>query len=145
MIHYKPVSITKASFTFCRFSIAGLVWISFFTKSWIILGLVCLLFLFSVILRVKRAPMILLYEVLFNRNHTRQEIWVDENSIFFAHVVGLIMSSACLALVLCVSSSAIWYSVLGFSVLKTVSAFGFCPASSLYDCTLNGNCCVKRK
>lgn len=145
MINYKPVSITKASFAFCRFSIAVLVWISFFIKSEIILGIVCLLFLLSTILKVKRAPMILLYEVLFNRKHNRKEVWVDENSIFFAHVVGLIMSFTCLVLVLCVNSSAIWYSVLGFSVLKTVSAFGFCPASRLYDCTLNGNCCVRRK
>ena len=144
MINYKPVSISKASFAFCRISIAILVWLSFIFMSKIILGIVCLLFLLSVILKVKNAPMIRLYDYTFQQFHKRSEVLVDENSIFFAHILGLIFALTCLTLVCVFDNSAIWYSVLAFSILKTISAFGFCPASKLYDCTLNGNCCVKR-
>ncbi len=142
MINYKPVSISKASFAFCRFGVAILVWLSFLLKSEVILGLVCLIFLLSAILKVKRAPMIRLCDVTINRIKKAPEVLVDENSIFFAHLVGLFFSLICLALVLFIDKNSVWYSVLILAILKTVAAFGFCPASKLYNCVLNGNCCV---
>ena len=143
MVNYKPVSISKISFAFCRYSIAILVWLSFLLMSKILLGAVCLIFLLSAIFKVKNAPMIRLYDYTFQRMHKRTEILVDENSIFFAHILGLFMALTCFVLVCIFHNSAIWYTVFAFSILKTISAFGFCPASKLYDCTLNGNCCVK--
>lgn len=145
MVKYKPVTISKASFAFCRFSIAVLVWLAFLLNSKILLGIVCLIFLLSAILKVKNAPMIRLYDLTFQRFHNRVEVMVDENSIFFAHMVGLTMSLLCFVLVCTITSNLVWYVVLGFATLKTISALGFCPASKLYDCSINGNCCVKRK
>lgn len=144
MVKYKPVTISKASFAFCRFSIAVLVWLSFFFTSKAILALVFLIFLFSAVLKVKNAPMIRLYDITFQRFHKNKKVMVDENSIFFAHIVGLTMSLLCFVLVCSISVNSIWFVVLGFAVLKTVSALGFCPASKLYDCSINGNCCVKK-
>ena len=143
MVNYKPVSISKASFAFCRYSLAVLVWLSFLLMSKIILGVVCFIFLLSAIFKVKKAPMIKLYDYTFQRIHKRKEILVDENSIFFAHILGLFMAITCFVLVCIIHNNVIWYTVLAFSILKTISAFGFCPASKLYDCMLNGNCCVK--
>jgi hypothetical protein len=143
MVSYKPVSISKASFAFCRYSVAIMVWLSFLLKSEIILGIVTLIFLLSAILKVKRAPMIRLYDVAFKKK-VSLEILVDENAMFFAHSLAFVMSGVCLLMVCNFHTHRIWYTVLVFAILKTISAFGFCPASKLYDCTLNGNCCVKR-
>jgi len=88
--------------------------------------------------------MIRLFDITGDKIIKGSQVLVDENSIFFAHFMGFILSLSCLLLVIFVNNTAIWYVVLGFSILKTVSAFGFCPASKLYDCTINGTCCVKK-
>jgi hypothetical protein len=144
MVNYKPVIISKASFAFCRFSLAVMVWCAFLLKSEIILAIVCLIFLLSAILKVKKAPMIRLYDLTFNKIKKAKDILVDENSIFFAHCLAFLLSLVCLILVHTIPQPKVWYIVLGFALLKTVSAFGFCPASKLYDCTLNGNCCMHK-
>jgi len=144
MTSYKPVSIPNAAFIFCRYSIALLVWLSFFLQSKVILAFVCLIFLLSAILKIKRAPMIWLYSVTFNKIKKSAEVMVDENAMCFAHTLGFLLSGICLLLVFLVYSNGVWYAVLGLALLKTVSAIGFCPASKLYDCLLNGNCCVKK-
>jgi len=145
MEKFKPVSISKSSFAFCRISLAVLVLISFLYKSKILLVIVCVLFLLSAILKVKRAPMIRLFDVLFHGMVKRTDIMVDENAIYFAHILAFVLSTICLILVCVFNADAIWYSVLTFAILKTISACGFCPASKLYECTLNGNCCVNKQ
>ena len=144
MVTYKPVSISKASFAFCRFGMAVMVWLSFFLKAEAILAFVCFIFLLSAILKVKRAPMIRFYDLTFDKIKKAPEILVDENSIFFAHCLAFLLAFFCLVLVDTVHQPGIWFVVMGFALLKTVSAFGFCPASKLYDCTLNGNCCINK-
>ena len=145
MVKYKPVSLSKASFAFCRYSMALMVWISFFLQSQILLGIVFLIFLLNAFFKVKRAPMIRLYDVTFNRIKRAPEILVNENSLFFAHSLAAAISCICLVLVLTVHNDKIWYSVLAFALLKTVSAFGICPASRLYECWLGDNCCMKKE
>ena len=144
MTSYKPVSIPNGAFLFCKYGIAALVWLSFFLQSKAILIFVCLIFLLSVILKIKRAPMIWLYSVTFNKLKKSAEVMVDENAMRFAHALGFLLSGICLLLVFFIHGSGVWYVVLVFALLKTVSAVGFCPASKLYDCMLNGNCCVKK-
>lgn len=144
MTKYKPVTISKASFAFCRFGIAVFVWLAFIFTSKALLGVVCFLFLLSSILKVAKAPMIKLYDISFQRLHKKSEVIVDEHAIFFAHLIGLAMSLLCLSLVYFIHGSGSWYVVLGFAILKTISALGFCPASKLYECSVNGNCCVKK-
>jgi hypothetical protein len=144
MVKYKPVSISKASFAFCRYSMALMVWLSFFLKSEILLGFVLLIFLLNALLKVKRAPLIRLYDITVNRIKKAPEILVNEHSLFFAHSLAAVLSLICLVLVMTVHNDRIWYSVLAFALLKTVSALGFCPASRLYECLLGDNCCVKK-
>jgi hypothetical protein len=124
---------------------AVLVWCAFLLRSEIVLELVTLIFLLSAVLKVRRAPMIRLYDGLFNRRQNAEEILVDENSIFFAHLLAFVLSVTCLFIVYTAQTFWAWYTVLAFALLKSASAFGFCPASKLYDCMLNGNCCVKTK
>jgi hypothetical protein len=143
MIKYKPVSVSKASFAFCRYSVAIMVWLSFFLKSELLLGFVLLIFLLNVGLRVKRAPLIRLYDLTINRIKKSPEILVNEYSLLFAHTLAAFLSALCLVMVLTVHNDRIWYAVLAFALLKTVSALGFCPASRLYECVLGDNCCMK--
>jgi hypothetical protein len=145
MVKYKPISVSKASFAFCRYSVALMVWLSFFLKSEFLLGFVLLIFLLNVVLRVKRAPLIRLYDITINRIKKSPEILVNEYSLLFAHTLAAFLSLLCLVLVLTVHNDRIWYSVLAFALLKTVSALGFCPASKLYECVLGDNCCIKKE
>jgi hypothetical protein len=144
MTSYKPVSISNASFVFCRFSLAILVWSSYLLKSEFILAFVCIIFLLSAILKVQKAPMIRLYDITVGKFTKTKEILVDENSLFFAHSLAFILATICFIMVFFFKQSWSWYVVLGFAVLKTISAFGFCPASKFYDCTINGNCCINK-
>ena len=145
MTKYKPVSISTAAFRFCRLGIAVLIWLSFFLQSKLILAAVCLLFLLSIILKVGNSPLIRFYDSTLQRLHKRTETIVNEHAIFFAHCLGFTFSAICLLLVSLVSETKIWNAVLIFAVLKTISAMGFCPAAKLYECSMNGNCCVKKK
>ena len=145
MMHYKPVSIAKNSFAFCRYGVAILVWLSFIFHSVVILEITAFIFLLSALLKVQRAPFIVLGNLTLNKVKKSPEILVNENAIFFAHCVGFLFSGFCIVIVYTVHGSGAWFSVLAFAVLKSISAFGFCPASRLYDCALNGNCCVRKK
>jgi hypothetical protein len=145
MMSYKPVSIAKNSFAVCRYGVAVLVWLSFVLHAVLILEITAFVFLLSAILKVQRAPFIILGNYTINRIKKSSEILVNENAIFFAHCVGFIFSCICIIIVYTVHSSGAWFAVLAFALLKSISAFGFCPASKLYDCALNGNCCVRKK
>jgi hypothetical protein len=141
MKKYKPVSISTASFAFCRYTVAVMVWASFFLKSEWLLGAVLVIFILNAILKVKRAPLILLYDVTVGRIKKSPEILVNEHSLFFAHSLAALLSLVCLVSVLSIHNGKIWYGVLAFALLKTVSAAGFCPASCLYDYLSDGSCC----
>jgi hypothetical protein len=145
MMSYKPVSIATGSFAFCRYSVAILVWSSWIFHSFILLWMVALIFLLSAILKVQKAPLVVLGNLTFNKVKKSPEILVNENAIFFAHCVGFVFSVICLVIVYTVNNPAAWFAVLAFALLKTISALGFCPASKLYDCILGGNCCVRKK
>ncbi len=142
MVSYKPVTLNKASFAFCRISMAILIWVAFFLKSELLLILVSLNFLISAIVRVQHAPLIRLYDLTMNRIKKSPEIVIDSNSIFFAHSLAFVLSLICILLVYLIGDPWTWRVVLLFAILKSISAMGYCPASKLYNCALNGKCCV---
>ncbi|HLN53363.1 MAG TPA: DUF4395 family protein [Lentimicrobium sp.] len=143
MAIYRPVTINRASFAFCRLSMAIIIWLAFIFKSEILLLLTTSIFLLSAILRIQKAPMIRLYDITAGRIIKSGDIIIDSNSMFFAHSIACILSLICLLLVTLVDESWTWRTVLLFAILKSVSALGFCPAARFYNCTLNGNCCIK--
>jgi len=67
MISYKPVSVPKYAFVFCRYTIAILIWLSFVLRNPWILVFVGVIMLFSAILKIRRAPLIVLYSQTINR------------------------------------------------------------------------------
>ena len=95
MTRYQMATIPKKGFAFCRYTIAILLWIAdillFFHVRWIIF-IPFTIMLLSGILTVRRAPLIMLYKLLFDRNGKGETDVVNVNSIRFSHFVGACFS-----------------------------------------------------
>ena len=140
-ISYRPVSVPKYAFVFCRYTVAILVWLAFFLRNPWILALVFVIMLFSAILKIRRAPLIVLY------SYTIDKIWkspteiLNESAMKFAHILATVMSAICLIFILLINSHVGWFLTFCLAILKTISAVGFCPASKLYECAGSDKCC----
>lgn len=140
----KPVVVPKHAFVFCRYTISILVWLAWLLHSigWLIAA--ALLLALSALLKVGRAPLIVLYARTVLRFHPSPDEVLDETAMRFAHILGTVFAVVCLA--------AVWFNprigwplTLLFALLKTVSALGYCPASKLFTCTTNTTCCPVAK
>ena len=87
--------IPKKAFAFCRFMICILLWISsillFFDIKWFIF-IPFIIMLLSGILTVRRAPLIMLYKVLFDKEGKGETDVLNVSSIRFSHYVGATFS-----------------------------------------------------
>lgn len=145
MKKFKPVSIPVGAFAFCRYSVAVLVWASLiFQIRWGIV-LVFLILLFSAILKIKRAPMIAFYSYTVNKMAKSRDVIVNEHAMRFAHIMGTFLSLICLIFLYLINENIGWIVVFFFAILKSISAFGFCPASKLYECMGSDSCCAFAK
>jgi len=145
MTKYKPVSVSKSAFAFCRYSIAILVWLSLILKIKWLLVVVFLVLALSAILKIEKAPFILLYKYTIGKIVKSKEEILNENAMRFAHTMGTVLSLICLLFLYFVNVDLGWIFVLVFAVLKTISALGVCPASKLYECMGNKTCCAFAK
>ncbi|MPW26958.1 DUF4395 family protein [Alkalibaculum sp. M08DMB] len=141
MAGVKPVSISENAFDFCRYSVAVLVWVSFAFRQKEVLVVVFIILLLSAILKVKKAPMIVLYNHTLGRFYPGENVILDEKGIRFAHSVGAAMSGICLILLYSGLSTVGLIILFLLAVLKTSAAFGFCSALKLYTCMNSGTCC----
>ena len=138
--------IPKKAFAFCRFTICILFWITsillFFNIKWMIF-IPFMIMLISGILTVKRAPLILLYKVLFDRNNKAETDVLNVNSIRFAHYVGSAFSLIAILFLYVFKVEIVGYIFVGLlTFLQTIAAFGYCSAQKLYECLILGkNCC----
>lgn len=146
MTKYQMATVPKKGFAFCRFTIAILLWITlistFFGIKWFIFIPFAVMFL-SGVLTVRRAPLILLYKVLFDREGKGETDVLNVSSIRFSHFVG---STFCLLILLffyVFKINIVSYILLGIlTFLQTIAAFGYCSAQKLYECLVLGkNCC----
>jgi hypothetical protein len=142
MIKNKMVSVSNAGFAFCRYSVAMLIWLSLLIKIKWLLAVIFVVMFFSAILKVKRAPLIVLFGLTLGKLFESQQEILDEKAMRFAHIFGSIFSLICLILLYFVNERVGWIAVLIFAIAKTVSALGFCPAAKLYGCTTGGQCCA---
>lgn len=142
MKKYKPVSVSKSAFAFCRLSLAILIWISLVFHSKLVLIVIFAIFVLSAIFKIKKAPMILFYEKTINKIIKSKDEILNEHAMRFAHIMGSIFSFICLFLLYFISEKVGWIAVFFFAILKSISAFGFCPASKLYECATNDSCCT---
>ena len=143
MVKLKPVSIPNGAFIFCRYTIAVLLWTTLiFHLKWLVL-VVFLILSFSALLKIKRAPLIVLYSYTVNLLIKSKEVMLDENAMRFMHTLAALLALICIVLLYFVNDLAGWIFLLMFATLKTVSALGYCPATKLYSCVLSsGSCCA---
>lgn len=132
------------AFRFCKIAVTLMVWLAFAFKSYIFLVLVLFVLLLSALLKIKKAPMIILYSYTIERLFPSKVIEVNESGLRFAHLLGACLSVICLAITIFFPVIGWWY-VLGFAILKTISMLGFCPGEAIYSCYKNGTCSIYRK
>jgi len=141
MAEFKPVSISKGSFAFCRTTVAGLLWLSvIFQFKWLVV-VTFIIMLLSALLKVRRAPLILIYKYTIDKINQSENVIVDEKGISFSHWVGAIFSVICIVVLYFGNNFAGWVITAIFAVLQTLAAFGFCSALKLHGCMTSGNCC----
>lgn len=138
---FHPATISKGSFAFCRITVASMLWLAVALRSVWLVGAVCILMLASAVLKVERAPLIVLYRLTVDRIRPSANTIVDQNGIFFSHVVGTVFGALCIFLLLAVSPVIGWIATAAFALLQTAAACGFCSALKLYTCMVSGNCC----
>jgi len=141
----KPVSVANNSFNFCKVTIALILWISFIFKIKWLVYLNFSILLLSAILKVERAPLVVLYSQTVERLLPSRSIILDENAIKFAHTAGAVMTFIASLAITFIQVPSIWYCVLIIAILKTSGAFGYCSALKLYTCMSSDNCCKTTK
>jgi hypothetical protein len=138
------MKIPKHSFLFCKITLTILAWLGFILRNKEIILVAFLILLFSAILKIKRAPLVFFYSNTFQKLYKPKEIDLDEKGMRFAHILGSIFSGICVIL-LYLNLRIAWGVVLLFAIMKTISAFGFCPGEKLYSCMKNGCCSLTKK
>ena len=146
MVRYQMATVSKKGFAFCRFTIAIMLWITvvllFFGIKWGIFVPFSIMFV-SGILTVRRAPLIALYTILFDRKGLGETDVLNVSSIRFSHFVGSAFSIIVILFLYVFKINIVAYIFLGIlTVLQTIAAFGYCSAQKLYECIVLGkNCC----
>ena len=136
------VPIPRSAFAFCRWSLTGLLWLSLVTRQVWLLGAVVGILALSAILRVDRSPMVVLYRVTLGRLFPPSAFaLMDVTAMRFAHGMGALLGT-CVLIAILRHPRGGWVALAGFCLLKTISAFGFCPASKLFACLRKGGCCA---
>ena len=139
------VTIPRNAFRFCKVTITLLVWVAFIFRIESLVLAAFMLLLASAILKIKRAPLIVLYSTTFNKFIPSKEVELDEKGMRFAHTLGAIFSGICVLLVYLDLPKA-WGVVLALAIMKTISMFGYCPGEKIYKCMKDGGCCrITRK
>ena len=141
MSGFRPVTISKGAFAFCRYTIALALWGALILQIKCLVVLSFFILLLSYILKVKRAPLIVLYSFTIDKIVPVKKELVDEKGIRFSHLVGAVISGLCCLLLYFINSTAGWVSTFLLAILQTSAAFGFCSALKLYGCMTGGNCC----
>jgi hypothetical protein len=141
MAQFKPATISKGGFAFCRTVVATLLWAAIILQQKWLVALVGLIMLLSAIFKVERAPLIVLYKHTGDKIRPGENVIVDETGIFVSHLAGTVFSAICLVLLYTAPPLAAWIVTGLFAVLQTSAAFGFCSALKLYTCIVGGTCC----
>ncbi len=139
MPRYKPVTIPRAAFAFCRYGLALLLWIGIVLQNIRFIEAAVIIFGLSYLLKVGRAPMVVIYSQTMNRLWRSPDEVVNEHAIRFAHLVGTVLGLIGV-LTYYLNHLMGWIFIGLFAALKSLSALGFCPAAKLYDCATGGSC-----
>jgi hypothetical protein len=143
MKEFRPVELSGGAFNFCKYGIASLLWLSIILQSKLIVGICFAILVLSAILKVRRAPLVLLYTFTLDKLIKSKRIVLDERAVRFAHIVGAVFSGIALVFLYLIHPMAGWIITGVLALLKTSGAMGYCGAMKLYSClnNPNGQCC----
>lgn len=133
--------VQDKAFVFCRYTIAGLIWLALLSQSVWLLVLVLTILAASAVLKVHHAPMVVLWTGTLGRVVRSRETVLDVRAMRFAHTLGAALAAISIALV-ALGVPYAWWFVAVFAALKTLSALGFCPAYKIWGCAIQGGCCA---
>jgi len=139
------VTIQNNAFIFCRYTLAVLCWLALIFRGQVGLWLLVAVFVImtvSVILTVRRAPLVWLWTNTLGRVIPSKDVVLDVAGMRFAHSLAAVLALIAISLIWRGSPLA-WWVVAALAVLKTVSAVSACPAYKLYSCVVKGGgtCC----
>lgn len=140
---FKPVDVPNGSFNFCKYTISLLLWCSLIFQSKILLFICFVVLVLSAVLKVEKAPLVFFYTNTVDRVFKSKSIILDENAVWFAHLVGAVFSGTALVFLYFIHPLTGWIITGILAILKTSGALGFCGAMKLYGClnNPNGKCC----
>jgi hypothetical protein len=143
MKEYRPVEISSGAFNFCKYGIASLLWLSIIVQSKLLVIIAFAILVLSALLKVRRAPLVLLYTFTVDKFIKSKRIILDEQAVRFAHIVGSVFSGAAILFLYYINPLAGWIITGILALLKTSGAMGYCGAMKLYSClnNPNGQCC----
>ena len=139
----RPVAVPHAAFNFCKYTMASIFWLSLIFQNKLLVLVGFLILLLSALLKVKNAPLVLLYTYTIDKLFPSKIEILDEKAVCFAHIVATIMSGIALVFLYFIYPLVGWILTGVLAVLKTSASFGFCGAMKLYGClnNPNGQCC----
>jgi len=141
MMPYKPVSVPRGGFAFCRYGVAALLWVGYIWRlEWVIM-LATGILAASAALGVGRAPMILLYKWTVEKIRPGRQEVLDEYGMRFAHALGTVLLGIGLLLLHYGPPQMGWTFLFWIAAFKTIGALGFCAASCMYNTLFHGSSC----
>jgi hypothetical protein len=139
---YQTAAVPKAAFFFCRYSMALMAWLAFLLKAKSLMVAVFVILALSALLTIRRAPLIVLYTWTLNRLFPSPAEELSVRSMRFAHTLGAVLALICLLFLYLLNERTGWGLTLLFCLIKSLSAFGLCPAYKLHGCMTSGTCCA---
>lgn len=138
----RMVTIDGHATIFCRTTIALMLLAgSLLGNVYVIIAAVVIM-LASGILGVDKAPLIVLYKVLFSKMIKPKKEVECVDSIRFSHFVGTAFGATGALLIFVGWCLAGWILIYVLTALQLIAMFGFCSAKKLYECLILGkNCC----
>lgn len=128
----KLVPITVGSYAFSRYTVSLLIWLSLILQRREIMIAIFIILLSSVLLKIRRYPLVVIYRQTIDRIWPSRPVEVEENGLRFAHGLALFVSLSCLWVLYFGRLQAGWYLTIVFGVFNTISALGYCPGLTLY-------------
>ena len=139
------VGISKNALTFTKVFVAALYLISLIFKIKYLLIITFFILLFSVILKSKKDPLVILYSITIDKIIKPKIELMDLNALRFANSLGLSFNIIALIFVYWISPIVGWVIVFWMIIIKVASALGFCGGVKLYSCMHNGCCIITKK
>lgn len=136
------VRVKRQSVAFCKYMIAGLLWLAVISGSILLIYFVLAILLVSAFTGVQRAPLVILFNFTFAKWISTEEIYINRYSMRFAHYFGAGFCALILITHYFLAPLVPLVLTIMLAILQTIASFGYCSAQKLYECVVcNSNCC----